>query len=642
MTRLRKCHHPRRALEDERGRGFPLGREGFTMKKARISRFAFSLGAAIIASSALAPLTYAQEDPGGRAEHRSDPCDRLPDAQGRAEGHDKCRGGSSSGVARGDFNGDGFADLAVGVPGKNTPASVGSSGAVYVIYGSANGLLPAGGTGIPATQFWSQNTPGVPDASEEDDHFGSALAAGEFNGDAFADLAIGIPGEDFDGIDDSGRVVVIYGSENGLTATDLAVTAPRAFDLRDFCPGAGCIFGDEDLGSALTWGDFDGDGFGDLAIGIRGYVVAPVGGFHSEAGAVWVLFGEEGTGLTAQGTRFFTQDSPGVRDVSEARDRFGSVLTAGDFNGDGRTDLAITAPDEDFGGVADVGVVHVFFGADDGFRLDNDRLFSMQDFEGLTGFIEVAAPDDEFGSSLAAGDFDGDGRADLAIGAPDRDVGTSRSAGMVFLYSTTNAAAGVLGTKRFFHQNYIVTSGGTESGDDFGFALAAGDFNADRFTDLAIGVPYEDVAGSGGQTIQNAGEVNVIYGSSTGLEIAFGSAQQFHQGSGGVLGTLESDDRFGMSLSAWNFGRNEQRFVGTPPATRLVTFQTADLAIGAPYEDLFAADTAATIADAGAINVLYGSVDNGLTASDDQLFFQSNIGPGFADVAIDRFGRFLY
>ena len=600
---------------------------------------------------------FAPQGLNGQGErHRNDACDELPEPAGNAYGLDKrCVGkGSSSGVSRGDFNGDGFADLAIGAPKKNTPSSVTDSGAVFVIYGSADGLVPAGGAGIPVTQFWSQNTTGVPDTSEAGDRFGSALAAGEFNGDEFSDLAIGIDGEDFDGIENAGRVVVIYGSANGLTATDPSVPVARAFDLRDEgrCPLQ--CFGQEGLGSALAWGDFNGDTIGDLAIGAPGFSPIIQTGFRSEAGGVWVLFGREGDGLTTAGQQFLDQESPGVSETSGEGDHFGAALAAGDFNGDGRSDLAIGSPGEDSLGVADVGFVSVVLGGTTGLSGENAPDFQENDFIGglvgipnLPGSGGPPAAGDEFGTSLAAGDFNGDGKVDLAIGAPERN----NAAGMVFIARSTN---GALATLAFFTQSALVGAGGSESGDRFGFALAAGDFNANGFTDLAIGVPYEDVV-SNGQSIRNAGEVNVVYGTSTagsggvvdlsspGLIIAVGSTQVFRQGTGGVVATLEVDDLFGASLSAWNFGRNETRFVGTPPTGSFVTFRSADLAIGVPLEDVVVAagDVGVIINDAGLINVLYGSVNAGLTSNGNQQFFQSNIG-GFTDVTSDKFGLSLY
>src|SRR5439155_12714791 len=120
--------------------------------------------------------------------------------------------------------------------------------------------------------------------------FGSALASGDFNGDGFSDLAIGIPGEDLvingTTFTDTGRLVVIYGSANGLTATDTTVPHPQSFEYRDF-PGNNQR-GDEEFGDALAWGDFNGDGVGDLAIGIPG-TSDSLGA--QNVGAVRVIFG---------------------------------------------------------------------------------------------------------------------------------------------------------------------------------------------------------------------------------------------------------------------------------------------------------------------------------------------------------------
>src|SRR5207245_4567677 len=84
-------------------------------------------------------------NPGQGTVHRDDPCDQLPDAPGKANGIDKqCpAGGSSSGIAKGDFNGDGFADLAIGEP-KATIGGHASAGDVIVLYGGSNGLTATG------------------------------------------------------------------------------------------------------------------------------------------------------------------------------------------------------------------------------------------------------------------------------------------------------------------------------------------------------------------------------------------------------------------------------------------------------------------------------------------------------------------
>jgi FG-GAP repeat len=111
-----------------------------------------------------------------------------------------------------DFNGDGFADLAVGVPFEDVGA-IGNAGAVHVLYGSSTGLTATG------DQFWHQDSTGVQDAAEEIDEFGFSLAAANFGKSSQADLAIGVPFEDVGAIGDAGAVNVLYGSSTGLTAT---------------------------------------------------------------------------------------------------------------------------------------------------------------------------------------------------------------------------------------------------------------------------------------------------------------------------------------------------------------------------------------------------------------------------------------
>src|SRR4029450_12511583 len=117
---------------------------------------------------------------------------------------------TDAGSLRADFDGDGFADLAVGAP-IETVGSLSGAGAVNVLYGSAAGLT---GTG---SDVFTQNTSGVINSAETQDQFGGALAAGDFNHDGFADLAVSVAGEDVGGIVDAGAVNVLYGSARGLT-----------------------------------------------------------------------------------------------------------------------------------------------------------------------------------------------------------------------------------------------------------------------------------------------------------------------------------------------------------------------------------------------------------------------------------------
>ena len=160
-----------------------------------------------------------------------------------------------------DFNNDGAADLAIGVPFEWVGA-VEDAGAVHVLYGSAGGLQG------PGSQFFTQDSPGIPGTVDLQDNFGFGLAAGDFDQDGFADLAIGVPGEDIGTIGSAGAVIALYGSAAGLTSSgaQLLTQAGGATELNDA------------FGGALAAGDFDDDGFADLAASVSGEDVGSVAG----------------------------------------------------------------------------------------------------------------------------------------------------------------------------------------------------------------------------------------------------------------------------------------------------------------------------------------------------------------------------
>src|SRR6266508_2148974 len=343
--------------------------------------------------------------------------------------------GSAKPTVRDDFNGDSFPDLAIGVPDERLGGAE-AAGVVHVLYGSPAGLTATG------SQLWSQDSPGVAGVPEAVDRFGTALASGDYNGDGSADLALGAPGENtFAGV-----VHVLYGSPAGLTASGSQLWSQDS-------PGvAGVAEEGDQFSFALAAGDLNGDLRGELAVG------AP--GENGSAGVVHVLYGSP-AGLTATGSQLWSQDSPGVAGGAEPDDRFGNALTAGDFNADGRADLAVGAWAEN----SFSGVVHVLYGSPAGLTATGSQLWS-QDSPGVIGAPEGA---DFFGQALAAGDFNGDTQAELAVGTPGENVST----GVVHVLIGSPAGLTATGSQ-LWSQDSPGVAGAAEQGDRFGDALAAG------------------------------------------------------------------------------------------------------------------------------------------------------------------------
>jgi len=409
--------------------------------------------------------------------------------------------------------------LAVGSP-ADSEISGNRHGEVTVIYGSATGLVGGG------SQMWRQGRAGVLETPEHGDEFGAALTAGDFDHDGFDDLAIGVPSESLPGASLAGVVQVLYGSVTGLSATNNQLWSQDSPGIAENAQGG------EWFGYALASGDFDKDGFDDLAIGVPN----EHSGSEPGLGAVHVLYGSSSR-LTATRSQFWDQAAPGVQGAG-VNERFGSALATGDFNGDGRSDLAIGAPTYEVGSGGACGGVNVLYGAATGLSATGNQLWT----ENSSGIAEQCDGPDRFGLTLAAADFNGDARDDLAIGAPWEDLqatGSGSEGAVHVIFGSPNRLTAT--ASQYWTQDSPSMPDTAETGDNFGSSLGAGDFNGDGRADLVIGVPEEKLG-----ALTKAGIAHVLYGSANGPGTA--GNQLWSQDSAGILGTAQSDDAFGTSL----------------------------------------------------------------------------------------------
>ncbi|MFJ5552666.1 hypothetical protein [Streptomyces sp. NPDC093225] len=312
-------------------------------------------------------------------------------------------------LAYGDFNGDGRTDLAVGAP----TAGVGGAtwaGAVGVLYGRATAPY------YTRARVFTQDTPGIPDRAEEDDHFGSALASGDFDGDGYADLAVGTPRESFGSEQDAGSVTLLRGTRGGLTATGARLLTQNSPGI----PGT-LGFGHR-FGHRLATGNLAGTRADELVVvtpfdpppaGTRATsCTSPAGPLRSRPrGSLTVLRGSTSGGPTAGGAQYFTAAGLGTGDLDVgANAPAGTVAVTGRLYGGGYADLAVAATGAN-GGPCGEGVVAVLRGGTTGLATAARVLTA-----GHAGRARQAGA--AFGRDLAAGDIDGNGTDDLLVTTP--------------------------------------------------------------------------------------------------------------------------------------------------------------------------------------------------------------------------------
>jgi uncharacterized repeat protein (TIGR01451 family) len=419
----------------------------------------------------------------------------------------------------GDVNGDGYSDVIIGAHLYNNGET--DEGRAYVYHGSS--------TGLSATADW------MVESNQANAALGrSVSAAGDVNGDGYGDVIVGASLYD-NGQNDEGSAFVYHGSGSGLSAT-------AAWKAE--CDLAGAWFGY----SVATAGDVDGDGYGDVIIGANYYE-----NIEYREGGAFVYHGSS-TGLST------TSDWSAESDVATAQ--FGRALsTAGDVNGDGYADVIIGASGYD-NIEANEGRAYVYHGS----------------ASGLLASPAWTVESDQVGAMLGhgvgtAGDVNGDGYADVVVGAPDYDC-VETGEGRAWVYQ--GSSDGLSSTAAW-------EDGGGQEGARFGTrAFTAGDVNGDGYADVIVAaIRYDNGEADEGRTF-------VYHGSAGGLASVAGwteEGDQMDAGFGGAVATAGDVNGDGLSdviVGSWGFDNGEADegrvlvYHGTPSGLGLVPSWTAE------------------------------------------------------------------
>ncbi len=367
----------------------------------------------------------------------------------------------------GDVNGDGYGDVIVGA--RLYDAGQSSEGAAFVFIGSSSGIADSN----PATAA-TQLEGDQPDAQLG----GSVASAGDVNGDGYADVIVGA--SLYDAPESAeGAAFVFLGSATGIAAGNPATAAAQLESNQPLATLGG---------SVAAAGDVNGDGYGDVIVGANLYD-AP----ESAEGAAFVFLGSatgiaDGNPVTAAAQ--LESNQPGANLGA-------SVAGAGDVNGDGYADLIAGAYTYSNGPTPREGAAFVFLGSATGIAAGNPATAAAQ--------LEADQMDAQLGVSVAsAGDVNGDGYADVIVGANFYDLPEDgEGAAFVFLGSATGIADGNPATAAAHLQVNLYAQLGTS-------VAGAGDLNGDGYADVIVGAPAYDAAQTGGAAF-------VFLGSATGL-----------------------------------------------------------------------------------------------------------------------------
>jgi hypothetical protein len=393
---------------------------------------------------------------------------------------------------------------------------------------------------------------------------------------------------DFDG---DGRDDLAASSDSGVLVT--YSSAAHRDQLRTEMPEGGCVC----FGNSLVSGNFNGDGYDDLAIADMDEIDTSTNGFH--AGAVWIFYGGA-DGLQIETAQHINQSTAGVPGASEDADWFGGSLAAGDITGDGRDELAVGLPNESLGSAIKTGGVIVLKGSSSGI-VTTGALWLDQNVSGVPGSSETG---DGFGWSVAIGKINKDNYNDLLIGTPLENY-SDNGDGSGMITQFWGGSAGVSLSSVTSVTGEAITHTVKVTGTyvfDLGFNLAVTDTNRDGYGEVIAGVAGAEVSWQA-----QPGAVVSLAGRSTGLSPT--GVKVLSQDSSGVAGAAEDDDYFGDSIGVGDVTGDGY----------------GDVVVGIPGEDI------GTTAEAGAMVLLRGSA-SGLTGTGSQSLDQSSaLVPGSAE-----------